>query len=1079
MKNIRNNTPSEFYRLRRPEYFSDSETIYDIELPKEHLAFELSQITTNQKQDEFENLCRKLAEKTICPNLIPQVGPTGGGDGKTDSETYPVSDLISDRWFIPEHGWEKDEKWAFAFSAKSTWKSKAEGDIKKIIGTKRDYTRVYFITNQTPSSKKKKEAQDEFIKKYGLDIVILDGTWILEKVYDNNLLYIVIDSLNLSNVFKNKQTLVGENDASRLKKLKELEQNIQNPNRYFEFDFQLVEDALETAILSRKLEKPREEIEGKFDRAIRFCKKVNSNKQWIRIHYQKAWTYLYYYDDFSAFIEEYKTFKKFISEDSSISEIELYVNLFNSLRGACAANCNLEEFKIELPKEKEELYLILEKFSNKENKPCTSLIAKFYRAFEGLMDSVALENSPNDFLKEISNYFLESKGFIDFPFESFKKMVEEIGLLFPTTKEYDKLIDTIASIDEQRSSELSAGQTFLKRAGQKFIAKQYKDSIVYFGKSVLKLAKEESNDGLYIALKGIGHAYNEMGLLWASNNCFISASSIAFKSWYEKGVLDNRVYDCAKHMSINEQIIGRVPNFLAWYELFNVIANQVERGEEENEIPILELLDACLSVRFLNSDSKQDNLYSFLPDILENSNLWLSQNAVLFKLGYSDLIIGDYAKINIKNEQELNSYFELIAGQPFRKQILYETNFCEGDEIEITSKVLGCNFIYSFAQDKELLLTAETLAAFFEGFLATSLKDVFPNTENIRIRLSRNIKETLFDFKVIDSSEYLFEINKFSFPLEKREDLWTKMLEFSAHILSTNFFINDPKELLEKLFKNEEINERLTIIFEHRNFTINVLGDTPKFFYNNWKNKDTIKTFISKRKSPLVYNFIDEENIDEPQTKPNYDLDEIRHNQRKVSSIIDTNQWDKAKWNGFGFFLDKNGFNIFIGYTYGEEGKKIFNDWIKKFGTVDSEEKIKITIIKGVDKYNPYWYRVHIGTDIKKEDFKSGDIILSASRFHEMNATSPENLNNLISAYNYYKSFRFCPAEIVLNVNKINPFEECSILKHEISIRNAWEIGLHDLENVAIKKGDNPIIPKDINNAPVLEVLKRKENGNY
>jgi hypothetical protein len=1078
MKNIRKNTPSEFYRLRRPEYFSDSETIYDIELPKEQLAFELSQITTNQKHDEFENLCRKLAEKTICPNLIPQVGPTGGGDGKTDSETYPVSDLISDRWFIPEQGWEKDEKWAFAFSAKSTWKSKAESDIKKIIGTKRDYTRVYFITNQTPSSKKKKEAQDEFIKKYKLDIVILDGIWILEKVYDNNLLDIVIDSLNLSNVFKNKQTFVGENDASRLKKLKEIEENIQNPNRYFEFDFQLVEDALESAILSRKLEKPREEIEGKFDRAIRFCKKVNSNKQWLRIHYQRAWTYLYYYDDFSGFIEEYRAFKKFISDDSSISEVELYVNLFNSLRGACAANCDLEDYNIELPKEKEELYLILDKFSKKENKPCTSLIAKFYKAFEGLMDSVASENNPDDFLIEMSNCFSESKGFIDFPFESFKKMVEEIGLLFPTLKEYDKLIDTIASIDEKRISELSAGQTFLKRAGQKFIAKQYKDSIVYFGKSVLKLAKEESKDGFYIALKGIGHAYNEMGLLWASNNCFISASSIAFKSWYEKGVLDNRVYDCAKHIAINEQIIGRVPNFLAWYELFIVISNQVESGEEDNEIPILELLDACLSVRFLNSDSKHDNLFALLPDILENNNLWLSQNAVLFKLGYSDLIISDYAKINIKNEQELNSYFELIAGQPFRKQMLYDTNFCEGDEIEITSKVLGCNFIYSFAQDKELLLTAETLAAFFEGFLATSLKDVFPNTENIRIKLNRNINETLFDFKVIDSSEYLFEIDKFSFPLEKREALWTKMLEFSAHILATNFFINEPKELLEKLFKNEELNERLTIIFEHRNFTINVLGDTPKLFYNSWLNKDTIKTHISKRKSPLVYNFSEEENVDEPKTKPDFDLDKIRHNQRKVSSIIDTNQWDKAKWNGFGFFLDKNGLNIFIGYTYGDEGKKIFKDWIKKIGTIDSEEKIKITIIKGVDRFNPYWYRVHIGTDVKKEELKSGDIILSASRFHEMNATKPENLNNLISAYNHYKSFRFCPAEVVLNVNKINPFEEFSILKHEITVRNAWEIGLHDLESVAIKKNDNPIIPEDIKNAPILEVLKRKINDN-
>ena len=156
MKNIRNLTFSESYKMRRPEHFSDSEIIYEVQLPKEQLTFELSQISKNQKQDEFETLCRRLAEKLIAPNLIPQVGPTGGGDGKTDSETYPVSNNISDRWFIPENGWNKDEKWAFAISAKEDWKNKVKSDVKKILETKREYTRVYFMTNQTPSSKKKK-----------------------------------------------------------------------------------------------------------------------------------------------------------------------------------------------------------------------------------------------------------------------------------------------------------------------------------------------------------------------------------------------------------------------------------------------------------------------------------------------------------------------------------------------------------------------------------------------------------------------------------------------------------------------------------------------------------------------------------------------------------------------------------------------------------------------------------------------------------------------------------------------------------------------------------------------------------
>lgn len=141
-------SPSQFYRSRRPEYFSDSIPVESNILPRELLAFELEKISTNQKENDFETFCRRLAEKTICPNLIPQVGPTGGGDGKTDTETYPVSASISERWFIPENGWDRDEKWAFAISAKADWKSKCKSDVKKIVDTARGYTRIYFMSNQ-------------------------------------------------------------------------------------------------------------------------------------------------------------------------------------------------------------------------------------------------------------------------------------------------------------------------------------------------------------------------------------------------------------------------------------------------------------------------------------------------------------------------------------------------------------------------------------------------------------------------------------------------------------------------------------------------------------------------------------------------------------------------------------------------------------------------------------------------------------------------------------------------------------------------------------------------------------------
>ena len=1077
MKNNVNNRPSEFYRLRRPEYFSDSETIYTVELPREQLALELSQITTNQKQDEFETLCRRLSEKLITPNLIPQVGPTGGGDGKTDSETYPVSSDISDRWFVPENGWKKDEKWAFAFSAKKTWKSKVEQDVEKIIGTNREYSKIYFITNQTPSSKKKKDTQDGLKEKFGIEVVILDGIWILEKVYDNKLIDIVVDSLNLSEVFKDKKIVVGSNDAERNKILRELEEKVQNPNRYSEFDFQLVEDALDVAILSRELERPRDEIEGKFDRALRLCKKLNREKQWIRIYYQRAFTYLYYFDDFSAFIENFKEFKKYISITSSISEIELYVNLINSLRGFCAANCDFSEFKIDLSKEKESLHQLLDDFSTKKDKPCSSLIAKFYKAIELLMDSLPEKKSPNSHLEELSKLLIASEGLIDFPFDTFKKMFEELGVLFPDNTKYDNLVDTIALLDEKRSSELAAGHTFLRRATQKFDAKNYKSSIIYFGKSVLKLAKEETNEGLYVALKGLGYAYNEMGLLWASNNCFISASSIAFKSWYERGILDSRVYDCAKQLAINEQLIGRIPNFLTWHELFNVIASQVEI-EEKGEIPVYELFDACLSVRFLNTNSKHDSLLSFLPDILENQSLWLSRNSVLFKLGHEEKIENDYRKIGIESEEDLRKHFELIAGQPFREQMLYETNLLSGDKVSLNSKILGCSFVFKFEKDLELLFAAETFAAFFESFLATSLTDVIPKNETVTIEIlkDKNEKEFKFVFNE-EKNSYELKVNQFNYNRDDQSKITAKILELTVHVLTSKFFIDKPLEYIDSLFKIEEVNERLSFILHHRNFTLDILGQNPKLFFEDWYSAN-VKDYPNIRKIP--FNVIEQKDKKEydyasnESESPDFDLNTISHDKRTVSSIIDEKKWSIAKWKGFGFFLTNKGFYVFVGFENGYEGKLIFEDWQKRFGHQDSENLIRVSIIKGIDTQNPFWYRVCISADFRKMKHKPGGITVSVTKSHKMTPNSSINLERLIKTYQNYKEFTLCPAEISLSPQSFNPFTTHGILKTELIVRNAWEVGINDPDMIGITPEDNPIIPADNHNAPVLEILKKR-----
>ncbi|MDM1534547.1 hypothetical protein [Myroides marinus] len=238
-------TPSQFYREIRPEFFSDSKIVAKVILPREQLDYEISQISTNQKHDSFETLSRKLAEKLISPNLIPQVGPTGGGDGKTDSESYPVSNFISNRWYISNNKWNENENWAFAISAKKDWKPKVKSDVKKIVETNRGYTKIFFFSNQKISSRNKTEVQDQIRKEYNVELIILDAEWILEKVYSSQLLNVVIESLNLSITYL-EEKIIGSKDSERIKELEELENQINSPNRFFEIDFQLVEDCLES-----------------------------------------------------------------------------------------------------------------------------------------------------------------------------------------------------------------------------------------------------------------------------------------------------------------------------------------------------------------------------------------------------------------------------------------------------------------------------------------------------------------------------------------------------------------------------------------------------------------------------------------------------------------------------------------------------------------------------------------------------------------------------------------------------------------------------------------------------------------
>ncbi len=1061
------NSPSDFYKNIRPEYFSDSETIYKIELPKELLAYEIETISTNQKQDQFEVLARRLAELYIAPNLIPQVGPTGGGDGKTDSETYPVSESVSERWFTPENGWSKDENWAFAISSKKEWKGKLKLDIKSIVSTNRGYTRIYFITNQKISSKKKKDAQEEFIKEFEIDIIIIDGEWIIEKIINNKLIDLAVDSLNLSDVYKTKEYIQGENDSYRKERIVELENKIITPNRYFEIDYQLIEDCLESAVLSRELEETREIIEGKFSRALRFAKKFKNENQLCRIYYEQAWTALFWLNDFEEFVNGFKNFRENIDFQSNINLIKLYSTLFTIL------NTHNEITEL-IDKENERIIFyetLKQKIDNTKNST-SSLEAETYLYLNQIFEFKKEDKECEDLFSQLNKIIIQTKAHLSYPFETVYKTIQILGESFPKSSEYDYLIDECARINAKRNSELASSKTYLSRAIQKFGAGLYQDAIIFLGKSIVKLSKEESERQLILSLRLLANSYRNIGLLWASNNCLLFAGAMSFKTWFKEGYLDRKTYDIAVELAKNEILIGRVPSLLSVCELINVLLLQIEINPEKEIENSLGFIDISLANRFLNSSDYKE--FEVIPDILKSIDLEFASDSLLYRLGYIEEVIASVDNDKF-NETDLDEFISNIASQPIKEQFLYETNFLNGDEILFHSNILGTNTELKFKKDKELFIISETFLAFLEGFLSTSLEEVFPTTEKIKINLIENNNIELLNLLPQElSNEFIIEINKINFFNQKYIDnLQKALLSFLAHLIQNNFVVRDITFFLDNLFRKEEVYERVSIVFNHSNFSRDFYGANPKIFLSDWYASEKHKTYSDTRNDPMKLILKDSKNKENKKTSNSEYFKNTPHNKRGVSSLIDVNLWDDAKWKAFGFFSRSNSeLGIALAFENFEYAKKIFDGWINKLGKIDKEEEIRISIIKGIDNKNPFWYRVHISKEMK--EMKNSDLYYSTSRFHTLQPYNSINLDRLLELYKLNGKFKIYPAGFESNGQFI-PDLTRGIEKTNLIVKDAWEISLNDIDSVTILEDDRIIIPNNITNAPVLEVLKRKK----
>ena len=1029
----------DFYKQLRPERFSDSSYEQEFLLPREQLDFILSQISINQKQDEFETLAKRFAERLIAPNLIPQVGPTGGGDGKTDFETHSVAEEIAFHWFTPSEYCSVGGKWAFAVSAKSDWVPKITSDVKKIVETQRGYDKIFFITNQKPSSKQKKDKQDTLKKEFGIDVEIFDREWILEGAYNQDLLNIVIDSLHLSENYRLKKKL-GPRDSERERELKEIEERINNKVNYSGIDYLYVEDLLQSALLSRSLEHSPNEILGKFDRALANCERVGIPSQKYNILYQKAFTANYWLEMPELTLSCYQQMKALIKDNISVDKLEKLITLYILLRYSPFYGKDASF------KEDEELAFFdeIEKKCGTLQLGSSKLYLEIWKKQVEIMNLLPSKNVPEKSIEELQKLLDKALSHLDIPIDSLFKTVENIGNAIEDNSALDKLLDWVTGKEAELASDINASLLFYKRGLEKIDKGRYKDALRYLGRTLDLTLKSDESPILTRVLLVLACVYKEENLFYASNSCLIQVCRFELKKMQTSSLNDcNILLHSVLMLCENEIQIGRITVMWCWLELYKSLEAAFSVPQEI--INEFEDIESFLTTRLALCRNEIEPLEK-LPNILSRLAFFVAEDCVYGLLGHNEKLSAKF----IGQFESFEKFYDAVTSQPIKDQFFFTNNYFYVEKSECRTLINGCEIIVLFTYEETSISYVEIMLSYLESLFVSAKDRIMPMEKKFTIE----IKPSDSIFKVVKDENapkvyFICDVEHYD-----AEKFINSLGDVFAHVYCGAFISkDDPLVILDKLYKEEYALARVSLIQLHKDNKNYIFGPKMKYRLNDWINDDD--EVFPQKETHLVQVECGKNNV---------------QNTVVVQSVINMSLWNAAGWKGFGY-ISESPFLTAIFYENFEKGMKIFEEW--RSLEQKNDFPLRISIIKGFDKDFPFAYKVHITTALNEINVKEDEKVVSCSRFHIMEARNFDNLDKICREYVKTGELKIVP--IGINNGALIPCDLRflpQIRLRNFVVRNAWEIGPNDVDAVAIKESDNPIIPDGVD-APVLKLIKK------
>ena len=164
-----------------------------------------------------------------------------------------------------------------------------------------------------------------------------------------------------------------------------------------------------------------------------------------------------------------------------------------------------------------------------------------------------------------------------------------------------------------------------------------------------------------------------------------------------------------------------------------------------------------------------------------------------------------------------------------------------------------------------------------------------------------------------------------------------------------------------------------------------------------------------------------------------------------------------------------------IGFAFTDRnaGCEIFAQWQKEIGKVDATERLRLTIIQGITRKNANAYTAVISANPDLPDAsRKSKYFFMVSRMLRMDPSSDTNLREFLARFRQTKCYLLVPAWSRGADHPPELFFERGILKRDIQIREAWQIGPNDPDAIALGDNPDPIIPEGEYDPPVFRALK-------